>query len=151
LKNKFIKGPEHILKKEFQQSDLQCNEEIINLIINQLDTTSAPGVDVFSPHMMVEMWNARNYFPDLTDNIIKLFNLIINGRLPKEITKTVFACRLIPVIKKKDEFNNITDIRPICVPTTWCRIVQNIVMNLNLKQIKNVIHPGQIALGIANG
>src|SRR5690606_2941695 len=30
-------------------------------------------------------------------------------------------------------------------------IVQNILINLNLKQIKKVIHPGQIALGVANG
>ena len=105
LKSKFIDGPEHILKKDVTQSHIECTEEILNIIINQLDTTIAAGIDVFLPHMMVEMWNARNYFPDLATNIIKLFNLIINGRLPDTITKTVFACRLIPVIKKKDEFN----------------------------------------------
>src|SRR5690606_16733613 len=48
FKSKFIQGPENILRKEFQ-SELQCTVEIVNLIINQLDTTSAAGIDAFSP------------------------------------------------------------------------------------------------------
>src|SRR5690606_17778324 len=94
----------------------KITEEQLDECINKIDITSASGVDAFTPQMMHEMWKYRSLIPELKENLIYLFNIIVNGRIPLNFFATFYACKLIPVIKKQIN-NKILDIRPICVPT----------------------------------
>src|SRR5690606_15553359 len=127
--DKYITNNNEIKKINTKSNLIKINDEIVNNIINKLDSTSAPGVDGFSPESMKELWQIRNMIPDLESNIINFLQIMINGRIPVEISKAVFACRLISLIKKK-EGNNVLDVRPICIPTTFCRLAQNICIQI---------------------
>src|SRR5690606_25781032 len=123
---------------------------LVDKIIGLLDSTSAAGIDHFSPNILKDTWKIRIFIPGLESNFIKILQIMINGRIPNEITKLVYACKLVAVIKKQEN-GRVIDIRPICIPTVLCRLLQNIMIHLNIKLIKEKIHCGQVTIGIKNG
>ncbi len=75
-------------------------------------------------------------------NLMALKNFvqyISNDKIPEEIKKYTTAVRLIPLIKSKNENNEITKVRPIGIMSIFYRITAKIVKDMKEKEICEIL------------
>ena len=127
-------------------SEIEINPEDIDNVVKKLNKGSAGGPDGMHMDVFCEIWRIRDDI-DIRDRLVRFFDNLINSRIPSEIAKYVYSYKLIPVVKKTHEDGTVKDIRPICVPSVSCRIVQNLVISRCQRDIAKCVHPRQIAMG----
>ncbi|KAI5645635.1 reverse transcriptase (RNA-dependent DNA polymerase) domain-containing protein [Phthorimaea operculella] len=121
-------------------------EDVSKAIIS-FKSGSASGPDGLSPQHLKDMINGLlgENSKVLLESLAALFNLILSGRVPNDITPVLYGANLC-ALKKKDG-----GIRPIAVGSTLRRIASKICCKKVLPQLSSRFQPIQLGFGSKGG
>ena len=120
-------------------------------VLNALDsfpTGSSGGIDGLTPQHLKECFVHINESPDKSRRLSILsdfMNIIISGKVPKEIRPIFFAARLI-ALNKKDG-----GIRPIAVSNSFRRMASKLVAKIGAQTLASFFNDTQFGIGVRSG
>ena len=126
---------------------LQCDEAQVRRAISSFAPGSASGPDLLEPQHLKDLTAKSCGEPGsrLLEAITKLCNLMLNGKVPIEVTPFLYGSSLFALSKQ----NN--DVRPIAVGTVYRRLTSKIAAKDTVKNVKHLLYPNQMGVGSPKG
>ncbi|XP_065313089.1 uncharacterized protein LOC135922608 [Gordionus sp. m RMFG-2023] len=112
--------------------------------IKSFPNDTAPGLDYLRPLFIIDLLGLDSS-EFLLNSLTKIFNLIINGKLPHKLAPIIFGARIIALEKAENQ------VRPIAIGIFYRRTIPKIICNRLKSTITLSLAPYQVGFGVKGG
>ena len=128
-----------------EQPDVQLLSPQVLKAVKSFHNGSAAGLDGLRPQHLKDLISAPIQSEGLLTAVTLFMNTVVKGICPPTLLPFFFGGRLVAVAKKDG------GVRPIAVGNTWRRLASKCALLLVQDEVKSLLHPFQVGVGVRGG